>query len=49
MRDYTRNELVRRLAWMKEWSKTKPKQSTSSDCPPAGVRVHSTNDYYNEW
>lgn len=43
MRDYTRNQFARRLDMMEEWSKTSPKQSTSTDCPPAAVRVHNIN------
>lgn len=29
MRDYTRNQLARRLEWMEEWSKTAPQQPTA--------------------
>lgn len=44
MRDYTRNQLARRLEWMEEWSKTAPQQPTANDCPPAAVRVRNINN-----
>lgn len=44
MRDYTRNQLVRRIELMEEWSTTKPQTNTSADCPPAGVRVHNIHN-----
>lgn len=50
MRDYTRNQLARRLEWMEEWSKTTPQQTTDNDCPPSGVRVRNiNNDDDDEW
>lgn len=50
MRDYTRNQLARRLEWMEEWSKTAPQQPTANDCPPDAVRVRNiNNDDDDEW
>lgn len=49
MRDYTRNQLARRLEWMKEWSETTPQRSTANDCPPSGVRVRNINNDDDEW
>lgn len=43
MRDYTRNELYRRLELMDEMSRPATERTTN-DCPPAGVRVRNCNN-----
>lgn len=48
MRDYTRNELYRRLELMDEMSRPAT-EHTTCDCPPAGVRVRNCNNEYDEW
>lgn len=50
MRDYTRNELYRRLELMDEMSRPVTEHTTNG-CSPAGVRVRNCNndDEYDEW
>lgn len=47
MRDYTRNELYRRLELMDEMSQPATERTTR-DCSPAGVRVRNCNND-DEW
>lgn len=48
MRDYTRNELYRRLELMDEMGRPAT-EHTTRDCPPSGVRVRNCNNEYDEW
>lgn len=48
MRDYTRNQLVRRMELMEEMNEPATERTTR-DCPPAGVRVRNCNNEYDEW
>lgn len=48
MRDYTRNELYRRLELMDEMSRPVT-EHTTNDCPPSGVRNCNNDDEYDEW